>query len=141
MKRLVHHITGGELGLADLGFCARARVGEGQWNCSSSGKSFQRCASGVWSAAIPVAPGTSCQPGTRDSLVIVNKRGSSDFVRRGRFIPGRFQQGRATTPHYLHERHVARQITSVQTEPCPRQAGFCETMDIMAFVCIVNWAL
>ncbi|EHK16770.1 uncharacterized protein TRIVIDRAFT_135791, partial [Trichoderma virens Gv29-8] len=47
---------------------------EGQWNCASDGKSFQRCASGAWSASIPVAPGTSCQPGTSDNLTLVKKR-------------------------------------------------------------------
>ncbi|KAL7819753.1 lytic polysaccharide monooxygenase [Trichoderma gracile] len=61
---------------------------EGQWSCASDGKSFQRCASGAWSAAIPVAQGTSCQPGTSDSLTMVNKR---SFVRRGRFVPKRFR--------------------------------------------------
>ncbi|RFU75664.1 extracellular [Trichoderma arundinaceum] len=67
---------------------------EGQWSCSSDGKQFQRCASGVWSAAIPVAAGTSCQPGTGDSLTMVNKRSGSDFVRRRRFVSKRFQQER-----------------------------------------------
>ncbi|PTB64405.1 lytic polysaccharide monooxygenase [Trichoderma citrinoviride] len=66
---------------------------EGQWSCASDGKSFQRCASGVWSAAIPVAQGTSCQPGTSDSLTMVNKR---SFVRRGRFVPKRFRGEDAT---------------------------------------------
>ncbi|KAL7909489.1 hypothetical protein GGI35DRAFT_384403 [Trichoderma velutinum] len=68
---------------------------EGQWNCASDGKSFQRCASGAWSAAIPVAAGTSCQPGTGDSLTMVNKRSGSDFVRRRRFVSERFQRERA----------------------------------------------
>ncbi|KAL6858393.1 hypothetical protein J3F83DRAFT_750648 [Trichoderma novae-zelandiae] len=62
---------------------------EGQWSCAADGRSFQRCASGAWSAAIPVAQGTSCQPGTSDSLTMVNKR---SFVRRGRFVPKRFRQ-------------------------------------------------
>nr|WNZ75803.1 hypothetical protein [Trichoderma harzianum] len=69
--------------------------GEGQWSCASDGKSFQRCASGMWSASMPVAPGTSCQPGTSDSLTLVNKRSGSDFVRRRRFVPERFQRERA----------------------------------------------
>ncbi|KAK5661561.1 hypothetical protein OQA88_11469 [Cercophora sp. LCS_1] len=40
---------------------------EGAWNCVD-GASFQRCASGVWSAAIPMATGTKCSPGTSSSL-------------------------------------------------------------------------
>ncbi|KAL7959968.1 hypothetical protein V8C34DRAFT_93215 [Trichoderma compactum] len=68
---------------------------EGQWSCASGGKSFQRCASGMWSASMPVAPGTSCQPGTSDSLTLVNKRSGSDFVRRRRFVSERFQRERA----------------------------------------------
>ncbi|KAL7950574.1 hypothetical protein V8C42DRAFT_340196 [Trichoderma barbatum] len=68
---------------------------EGQWNCASDGKSFQRCASGAWSAAIPVAQGTSCQPGAGDSLTMVNKRSGSGFVRRRRFISERFQRERS----------------------------------------------
>ncbi|KAK4069862.1 CAZyme family AA11 [Trichoderma aggressivum f. europaeum] len=68
---------------------------EGQWSCASDGKSFQRCASGMWSVSMPVAPGTSCQPGTSDSLTLVNKRSGSDFVRRRRFVSERFQRERA----------------------------------------------
>ncbi|KAL7936029.1 hypothetical protein V8C35DRAFT_247417 [Trichoderma chlorosporum] len=67
---------------------------EGQWNCASDGKSFQRCASGAWSASMPVAAGTSCQPGMSDSLTMVNKRSRSGFVRRRRFVSERFQQER-----------------------------------------------
>ncbi|KAL7960939.1 hypothetical protein V8C34DRAFT_44389 [Trichoderma compactum] len=33
---------------------------EGQWNCMTT--SWQRCASGMWSAVIPCAAGTICQP-------------------------------------------------------------------------------
>ncbi|KAL7903901.1 hypothetical protein GGI35DRAFT_472791 [Trichoderma velutinum] len=47
-------------------------VTEGQWNCAPDGKHFQRCASGVWSVSIPMAAGTSCQPGTSDSFIILN---------------------------------------------------------------------
>ncbi|KAK3378248.1 hypothetical protein B0H63DRAFT_242058 [Podospora didyma] len=36
---------------------------EGQWNCIG-GTSFQRCASGIWSAPQAVAAGTACTPGT-----------------------------------------------------------------------------
>ncbi|KAL7789382.1 hypothetical protein V8C37DRAFT_386375 [Trichoderma ceciliae] len=33
---------------------------EGQWNCMTT--SWQRCASGMWSAIVPCATGTICQP-------------------------------------------------------------------------------
>jgi hypothetical protein len=67
---------------------------EGQWSCESDGKAFQRCASGVWSASIPVAAGTSCQPGLSDSLAMGSKRGGSGFVRRRRFVSDQFHQER-----------------------------------------------
>ncbi|UKZ51854.1 hypothetical protein TrVGV298_005619 [Trichoderma virens] len=67
---------------------------EGQWNCASDGKSFQRCASGAWSASIPVAPGTSCQPGTSDNLTLVKKRSDPGNVQRRRFVSERFQRER-----------------------------------------------
>lgn len=40
---------------------------EGEWNCIG-GTSFQRCASGAWSAVMAVAGGTSCKPGTSATL-------------------------------------------------------------------------
>lgn len=46
---------------------------EGEWFCSSDGASFQRCASGAWSAAIPMAQGTTCTPGLSDNLTINGK--------------------------------------------------------------------
>ncbi|AEO71776.1 uncharacterized protein THITE_2124610 [Thermothielavioides terrestris NRRL 8126] len=42
---------------------------EGQWNCIN-GTTFQRCASGVWSAVQAVAPGTSCTAGQSDSFSV-----------------------------------------------------------------------
>jgi len=42
---------------------------EGMWNCIG-GTSFQQCASGVWSAAQPVAGGTTCTPGQSTSYTI-----------------------------------------------------------------------
>lgn len=42
---------------------------EGQWNCIG-GTSFQRCASGVWSATEPVAEGTVCSAGQSADLTI-----------------------------------------------------------------------
>lgn len=46
-----------------------ACTSEGEWNCIG-GSSFQRCASGAWSAVIPMAAGTACQPGTSSSFVM-----------------------------------------------------------------------
>ncbi|GAB0135566.1 hypothetical protein EsDP_00003899 [Epichloe bromicola] len=46
---------------------------EGAWNCIG-GTSFQRCASGMWSAAQPVAAGTSCTPGQASQLKLAAKQ-------------------------------------------------------------------
>ncbi|KAK1751225.1 hypothetical protein QBC47DRAFT_392516 [Echria macrotheca] len=63
-------------GAANTGPC----TDEGAWNCIG-GTSFQRCASGSWSAVIPMAPGTKCTPGTSSSLSMGRRsmriRGSS----------------------------------------------------------------
>ncbi|KAK3304648.1 uncharacterized protein B0T15DRAFT_249721 [Chaetomium strumarium] len=40
---------------------------EGAWNCIN-GTSFQRCASGVWSAPMAVAAGTACKSGESEAL-------------------------------------------------------------------------
>jgi hypothetical protein len=50
-----------------------ACTNEGAWNCIN-GTAFQRCASGQWSAAIPMAAGTKCTPGTSDTLVMSGRR-------------------------------------------------------------------
>ncbi|KAI0395653.1 hypothetical protein F5Y17DRAFT_182561 [Xylariaceae sp. FL0594] len=42
---------------------------EGSWNCVD-GTSFQRCASGQWTAAQPLASGTTCQPGVSDIITM-----------------------------------------------------------------------
>lgn len=49
---------------------------EGDWNCVG-GSQFQRCASGMWSALISMAGGTSCSPGQSATLVMHRKRGGS----------------------------------------------------------------
>ncbi|KAK5340359.1 hypothetical protein LTR98_003481 [Exophiala xenobiotica] len=36
---------------------------EGAWACSADGSSFQRCASGLWSAVISMESGMACTPG------------------------------------------------------------------------------
>lgn len=45
---------------------------EGAWNCID-GKSYQRCASGTWSAVMSVAAGTTCNSTTADHMVIEAK--------------------------------------------------------------------
>ncbi|KAH7310536.1 hypothetical protein B0I35DRAFT_470440 [Stachybotrys elegans] len=45
-------------------------VPEGLFNCID-GKSFQRCASGVWSVTLATAPGTSCTIGESPSIEII----------------------------------------------------------------------
>ncbi|KAG6359761.1 hypothetical protein INS49_010813 [Diaporthe citri] len=56
---------------------------EGEWNCVG-GSSFQRCASGVWSAVQSLAAGTSCEAGVAANLKMVSAR------RAGRFHQRRF---------------------------------------------------
>jgi len=41
---------------------------EGAWLCSADGTSFQRCASGEWSASMAMATGMTCTPGLSDSI-------------------------------------------------------------------------
>jgi hypothetical protein len=71
-------VGGGAAG-QQTGACAN----EGAWNCIG-GTSFQRCASGAWSAVIPMAAGTSCSPGVSDSLHM----GGAAKERRGRRFGG-----------------------------------------------------
>ncbi|KAG8164545.1 hypothetical protein KVR01_006463 [Diaporthe batatas] len=56
---------------------------EGEWNCVS-GSSFQRCASGRWSAVQSMAAGTSCEAGVAANLKMISAR------RAGRFHARRF---------------------------------------------------
>jgi hypothetical protein len=59
---------------------------EGAWNCIG-GNSFQRCASGSWSAVIAMAAGTSCNPGISDNLIIMrNVRRAGPKRRVGAWI-------------------------------------------------------
>lgn len=43
---------------------------EGDWLCATDGKSFQRCASGAWSASISMAAGMSCTPGQSATIAM-----------------------------------------------------------------------
>lgn len=45
---------------------------DGAWNCVD-GTAFQRCASGLWSATVPLAGNQKCQPGVADTLVMVKR--------------------------------------------------------------------
>ncbi|KAI0533210.1 hypothetical protein GGR58DRAFT_487648 [Xylaria digitata] len=65
--------TGGASG-AQSGACSD----EGAWNCID-GTSFQRCASGQWSAVLSMAAGTKCSPGVSANL---NMRRHRERVRR-----------------------------------------------------------
>ncbi|KAI9163828.1 Glucan endo-1,3-beta-glucosidase [Paramyrothecium foliicola] len=56
-------------GGAQSGACSN----EGAWNCID-GATYQRCASGSWSATQPVAPGTTCAVGISNNLNLVVKR-------------------------------------------------------------------
>lgn len=51
---------------------------EGQWNCVD-GTSFQRCASGTWSAVMALASGMSCTPGQSATL---NMKATNGKMRR-----------------------------------------------------------
>ncbi|KAN0080802.1 hypothetical protein V8E54_004006, partial [Elaphomyces granulatus] len=46
---------------------------EGEWNCIG-GTSFQRCASGAWSAAQPMAAGMTCTAGQSGNIKFATKR-------------------------------------------------------------------
>ncbi|KAI0843516.1 hypothetical protein F5Y06DRAFT_5820 [Hypoxylon sp. FL0890] len=61
--------TGGAAG-TQTGACSD----EGAWACSADGSSFQRCASGQWSAAMPMAAGTKCNPGISNTLSMRRRR-------------------------------------------------------------------
>lgn len=63
-------VTGGGGGATApvAGQLSGACTNEGAWNCVA-GTSFQRCASGSWSAMIPMAPGLACKPGVADVLM------------------------------------------------------------------------
>lgn len=41
---------------------------EGAWACAADGNSFQRCASGSWSAVIEMEAGVQCTPGVSDTF-------------------------------------------------------------------------
>lgn len=54
---------------------------EGEWNCLG-GNSFQRCASGTWSAVQSLAAGTSCESGVAANLKMITARKAGRFHQR-----------------------------------------------------------
>lgn len=58
-----------------------ACTNEGAWNCVG-GSSFQRCASGMWSAVQSLAAGTACEAGVAANLKMVSAKRSSRFHQR-----------------------------------------------------------
>ncbi|EGO56821.1 hypothetical protein NEUTE1DRAFT_117496 [Neurospora tetrasperma FGSC 2508] len=54
---------------------------EGAWNCIG-GSSFQRCASGAWSAVTQMAAGTSCSAGESAQLKMIAKKHLGRYQRR-----------------------------------------------------------
>ncbi|RSM15358.1 hypothetical protein BHE90_005537 [Fusarium euwallaceae] len=67
------------------GFAAgTACTTEGEWNCIG-GSSFQRCASGAWTAAQGLSGGVSCTPGQSADIGLTAKRGMRAMRRVRRF--------------------------------------------------------
>ncbi|RFU73480.1 hypothetical protein TARUN_8765 [Trichoderma arundinaceum] len=67
---------------------------EGQWNCMTT--SWQRCASGTWSAVIPCAVGTICQPsGLTDYITIEHELTADDHVNNDHADNGHADNGHA----------------------------------------------
>ncbi|CVK88002.1 related to spore coat protein SP96 precursor [Fusarium proliferatum] len=63
------------------GFSAgTACTNEGEWNCVG-GSTFQRCASGAWTATQQLSSGVSCTPGQGADIAMTTKRGLR-FMRR-----------------------------------------------------------
>ncbi|KAI0969772.1 hypothetical protein F4678DRAFT_153494 [Xylaria arbuscula] len=52
------------------GAAGTACTSEGMWNCID-GSSYQQCASGLWSAVMPMAAGTKCTPGQSMNLNMI----------------------------------------------------------------------
>jgi hypothetical protein len=74
--------SGGTTSDALSGACST----EGTWNCID-GTSFQRCASGAWSAAQPVAAGTKCTAGqSSDFTLVAAKREYAGHIHNRRHL-------------------------------------------------------
>ncbi|CAM1508209.1 Fc.00g050570.m01.CDS01 [Cosmosporella sp. VM-42] len=67
--------SGSGSGDSSSGFAAgTACTTEGEWNCIG-GSMFQRCASGAWSASMPLSQGVTCTPGQSTDISMTAKRG------------------------------------------------------------------
>ncbi|KAF5660458.1 spore coat SP96 precursor protein [Fusarium heterosporum] len=76
--------SAGETGSGSGGFAAgTACTSEGEWNCIG-GTTFQRCASGAWTAAQQVSSGVTCTPGQSADIGMNAKRGKRTMRRSQR---------------------------------------------------------
>ncbi|KAJ4255511.1 hypothetical protein NW762_009506 [Fusarium torreyae] len=76
--------SGSGSGSGSGGFSAgTACTVEGEWNCIS-GSTFQRCASGAWTAAQGLSSGVTCTPGQGADIKMTTKRGKRTMRRAQR---------------------------------------------------------
>ncbi|KAM0357326.1 hypothetical protein HYE67_004247 [Fusarium culmorum] len=76
--------NGGNSGSGSGGFAAgTACTTEGEWNCIG-GSSFQRCASGAWTASQGLSSGVTCTPGQGADISMAAKRGERKMRRSQR---------------------------------------------------------
>ncbi|KAG9501072.1 hypothetical protein J7337_006756 [Fusarium musae] len=74
----------GGSGSGSGGFAAgTACTNEGEWNCIG-GSTFQRCASGAWTATQQLSSGVSCTPGQGADISMTTKRGKRNMRRAQR---------------------------------------------------------
>ncbi|KAK2677244.1 hypothetical protein RAB80_005984 [Fusarium oxysporum f. sp. vasinfectum] len=74
----------GGSGSGSSGFAAgTACTNEGEWNCIG-GSTFQRCASGAWTATQQLSSGVSCTPGQGADIAMTTKRGKRNMRRAQR---------------------------------------------------------
>ncbi|KAM0347981.1 hypothetical protein ACHAPU_004484 [Fusarium lateritium] len=72
---------GGDSGSGSGGFAAgTACTSEGEWNCIG-GSTFQRCASGAWTAAQGLSSGVSCTPGQGADIGMTTAQGKRNMRR------------------------------------------------------------
>jgi hypothetical protein len=79
---------------------------EGMWNCL--GTSYQRCAAGTWTVAMPMAPGTKCTVGQSMNLII-------GFASKKRDVEVQEVQNKARSVRFSGSharRHAARHFSS-----------------------------
>ena len=75
--------SGNSSGSSTSAIAGGACTNEGAWSCAADGSSFQRCASGAWSASMAMPQGMKCTPGESDTLgESPSKRHISGHIRR-----------------------------------------------------------